>query len=181
LRETSAVGLACTFTLGNSDTLQTGPRIRTLGRGVAIGIGGGETVVTTREPSEVIGPRLSEGIQTLLKPLRSRMANVDSSDAPPRNAGEHPFSLSITYYVNIHAPTSIHTTPASATAESRAQVASSSTESEAAQRQPGDPLTVAPHLRLINLESVKLRRRSKRRFILEYLIGKLQRLLAKVP
>jgi hypothetical protein len=109
------------------------------------------------------------------------MANVDSSGAPPRNVGEHSVSPNITCYVITYAPTIIHSTPAGATAESHAQVASSSTESEAAQRQPGDPLTVAPHLRLIDLESVKLRRRSKRRAILEYLIGKLQRSLAKVP
>jgi hypothetical protein len=177
LRETSAVGRACTFILGSSDTLQTGPRIRTLGRGVAIGIGGGETAVTTREPNEATVPRLNEGIQTLPKPQRSRMANVDSSDAPPRNAGEHSVSPNITCYVIIYAPTNA----ASATAEIRAQVARSSTESEAAQWQPRDPLRVAPHLRLIDLESAKRRRRSKRRAILECFIRKLQRLLARVP
>jgi hypothetical protein len=109
------------------------------------------------------------------------MANVDSSDAPRRNAGEHTFSPDITCYVSIYAPATVHTTPANATAETRAQVASSITESEPTQRQPGDALSAAPHLRVIDLESVKLGRRSKRRPSPEHLIGRLQRVLAKVP
>jgi hypothetical protein len=137
-------------------------------------------VSTTKEPNDAV-PKPSEGSLILSSLLRSRMANVDSSDAPRRNAGEHTFSPNITCYVNIYAPTTVHNIPANATAETPAQAASSITESEPAQRQPGDPLSVAPHLRVIDLESIKLGRRSKRRLILEYLIRRLQRVLAKVP
>jgi hypothetical protein len=98
------------------------------------------------------------------------MANVGGSGIPCPNS----FSPKVTCYVNIYAPTTVHTTATNATANTRTQVASSS-ESEPAQQLP-----IPSHLHLVDLDKVKRKRPKKRRVIFEWLIRKLQTLLDKV-
>jgi hypothetical protein len=161
-KQTSPVGQECISIPGISYTPPTDRRTKKRGRGAAIVSGDSKPVSTGKETN-----------------VASRMANVDSFDVPRPNAGEHNFYQNVTCYVHVFAPTTVHHSTASAAPETHAAVGSSC-ESDPTQSVPENPVTVAPNLCLIDLESVKRRRPGKRQALLEWLIRKLQRLLHKV-
>jgi len=107
------------------------------------------------------------------------MANVDSSDVPRPNEAEHTFFQNVTCYVHIYAPTTLHASIRSAVPETRAAVGSSY-QSESPQSATENPFTVASNLYLVNLERAKRRRPGKKQALLEWSIGKLQKLLDRV-
>lgn len=100
------------------------------------------------------------------------MANIGGSDIPHPDAGELAFYQDIICCVHIYAPTTVYALPAHAAVES-------SSDSDPVQL-PRDSPTLPSHLSLIDLESLKRKRRGKRRAILEWSLRKLRRLLGKL-
>jgi hypothetical protein len=106
------------------------------------------------------------------------MADIGGSGIPPPNGDEAIFYQNFTCYIHIYAPTTLHTNPPNATAQTQAEVQSSA-ESEPL-HVPPDTFLAASNLQVVDLENLKRRASGKRRAFLEWLIRKLQRLLGKM-